>query len=59
MDDGQATEAYLCYKFTNEPSAEPKMACAPSKDSDQPGHPPSLIRGFAAHMKKLGFLATH
>ena len=20
-----------------------KMACAPSKDSDQPGHPPSLI----------------
>ena len=24
-----------------------KMACAPSKDSDQPGHPPSLIRVFA------------
>ena len=24
-----------------------KMACAPSKDSDQPGHPPSLIRIFA------------
>ena len=21
--------------------------CAPSKDSDQPRHPPSLIRGFA------------
>ena len=21
--------------------------CAPSKDSDQPGHPPSLIRVFA------------
>ena len=21
--------------------------CAPSEDSDQPGHPPSLIRGFA------------
>ena len=21
-----------------------KMACAPSKDLDQPGHPPSLIR---------------
>ena len=24
-----------------------KMACAPSEDSDQPGHPPSLIRIFA------------
>ena len=28
------------------------MACAPSKDSDQPGHPPSLIRVFAIRMKK-------
>ena len=25
---------------------------APSKDSDQPGHPPSLIRVFAVRMKK-------
>ena len=24
-----------------------KMACAPSEDSDQPGHPPILIRVFA------------
>ena len=24
-----------------------KMACAPTEDSDQPGHPPSLIRVFA------------
>ena len=29
-----------------------KMACAHSEDSDQPGHPPSLIRVFAVHMKK-------
>ena len=28
-----------------------KMACAPSQDSDQPGHPPSLIGIFAVHMK--------
>ena len=28
-----------------------KMACAPSEDSDQPGHPPSLIRVFAVRMK--------
>ena len=27
------------------------MACAPSEDSDQPGHPPSLIRVFAVRMK--------
>ena len=26
-----------------------KMAYAPSEDSDQPGHPPSLIRVFAVH----------
>ena len=29
-----------------------KMACAPSEDSDQPGHPPSLIRVSAVRMKK-------
>ena len=29
-----------------------KMTCAPSKDSDKPGHPPSLIRVFAVRMKK-------
>ena len=26
-----------------------KMVCVPSEDSDQPGHPPSLIRYFAVH----------
>ena len=26
--------------------------CAPSEDSDQPGHPPSLIRVFVVRMKK-------
>ena len=29
-----------------------RMACAPSEDSDQPGHPPSLIRIFAVRLKK-------
>ena len=29
-----------------------KVACAPSKDSDQPGHPPILIRVFAVRMKE-------
>ena len=40
----------ICY----EPSRDKtnKMACAPSEDSDQPGHPLSLIRVFAVCMKK-------
>ena len=31
--------------------------CAPSEDSDQPGHPPSLIRVFAVRMKKVWVLS--
>ena len=34
-----------------------KMACALSNDSDQPGHPPSLIRVFAVRMKKAWVLS--
>ena len=34
-----------------------KMVCAPSEDSDQPGHPPSLIRVFAVRMKKVWVLS--
>ena len=30
--------------------------CAPSEDSDQPWHPPCLIRVFAVHMKKAWVL---
>ena len=33
------------------------MACAPIEDSDQPGHPPSLIRVFAVRMKKAWVLS--
>ena len=36
-----------------------KMACAPSEDSDRPGHPPSLISSSLFAWKKLGSLATH
>ena len=39
-----------------------KIACEPSEDSDQPGHPSSLIRVFSVHMKKqwvLSYQATH
>ena len=31
-----------------------KMACAPSEDSDQPGHPPSLISLRCPHEESLG-----
>ena len=34
-----------------------KMACALSEDSDQPGHPPSLIRVFAVRMRKAWVLS--
>ena len=34
-----------------------KMACVPSEDSDQTGHPPSLIRVFAFRMKKAWILS--
>ena len=34
-----------------------QMTCVPSKDSDQPGHLPSLIRVFAVCMKKPWSLA--
>ena len=33
-----------------------EMACAPTDDSDQPRHPPSLIRVFAVCMKKAWVL---
>ena len=33
-----------------------KIACAPSEDLDQPGHPPSLIRVFAVRLKKAWVL---
>ena len=39
------TTAPLTGSKKNEPHRDKtnKMACAPSEDSDQPGHPPSLI----------------
>ena len=34
-----------------------KMTCAPTDDSDQPGHQPSLIRVFTVRMKKACLLS--
>ena len=36
-----------------------KMACAPSEDSDQPGHPPVWSESSQSARRKLGPLATH
>ena len=59
LDDPVKTKEYglvLAYRMnvTIEPSHDKtkKMACVPSEDSDQPGHPPSLIRASAVRMKK-------
>ena len=38
---------YLSHKYEPPHDKTNKMACAPSEDSDQHGHPPSLIRVFA------------
>ena len=48
-----------CINNGNEPPHDKTnlMACAPSEDSDQPGHPPSLIRVFAVRMKKAQVLS--
>ena len=45
-------ESYLVAHLRRQHDKTNKMTCAPSKDSDQPGHPPSLIRVFAVRMKK-------
>ena len=47
--------AFLGYLYFYEPAHDKtnKMACAPREDSDQPVHPPSLIRVFAVHIKKV------
>ena len=34
-----------------------KMACVPGEESDQPGHPPSLIGVFTVRMKKAWVLS--
>ena len=52
----------LCFcKFNSDKWAatwqNQQSECAPSKDSDQPGHPPSLIRVFAVCMKKAWVLS--
>ena len=55
---------HFIYQFTynvTEPAHEKtyKMACAPSEDSDQPGHPPSLTSLRCLHEDSLGPKLPH
>ena len=49
----------LVWPHANEPAHDKtnKMTCAPSEDSDQPGHPSSLIRVFA--VRSIGSLGPN
>ena len=49
-------EIYTCCIFRLEDTTN-KMTFVPSEDSDQPGHPPSLIRVFA--VRSLGSLGPN
>ena len=62
LSQGPALYLLLCFYVPGKPNEPPhdktnKMACAPSEDSDQPGHSPSLIRVFAVRMKKAWVLS--
>ena len=49
--------AIIAIKYEPHRDKTNKMACAPSEDSDQPWHPPSLIRVFAVRLKKARILS--
>ena len=53
--DDMALQDYSQYEWPHDKTN--KMACVPSEDPDQPGHPPSLIRVFAFRMKKAWVLS--
>ena len=48
--------AHYRNRMLSQRMTKPTKWHAPSKDSDQPGHPPSLIRVFVVPMKKLWIL---
>ena len=48
---------YLNKKICAASRQNQQSECAPSEDSDQPRHPPSLIRVFAVRMKKAWVLS--
>ena len=58
MTFSRSIESHLALSWNEPPhNKNNEMACAPSADSDQPGHPPSLIRVFAVSLKKAWVLS--
>ena len=58
MTFSRSIEVHLALSWNEPPHDKTNnMPCAPSADSDQPGHPPSLIRVFAVRMKKAWVLS--
>ena len=53
----QYSRLHPSYRYLSRDMTKPTNVCAPSVDSDQPGHPPSLIRVFAVRMKKAWVLS--
>ena len=47
------TDPYASHIFEPPHDKTSKMACAPSEDSDRPGHPPSLISLRCPHEESL------
>ena len=57
LDSSWYGTSFCHFKFELHRDKTNKMICAPSEDSDQPGHPPSLIRVFAVRLKKARILS--
>ena len=49
---GDPFEVRISHKIWAASWQNQQNGCAPSEDSDQPGHPPSLIRDFTVRMMK-------
>ena len=57
LDKGVEISIPLCVHMLIIIDKTKKIICAPSEDSGQPGHPPSLIRVLAVRMKKAWVLS--
>ena len=55
LDHKRKENSSLTFELPHDKTNE--MACAPSEDSYQPGHPTSLIRVFVVRMKKAWVLS--
>ena len=54
MSAGHMSYLRFCHALATEHDKTYKMACVPSEDSDQPGHPSVLISLLWPHEESLG-----